>query len=323
MSDARATADQGDPDRGPGVRRTARAGSLWTHESRRRGTIRQPGDLLAQQSARRRSAVVRHAEPAASDRALAVRGSARAEADDLRRIHRVAEPRRRWRSSCWRCGARDIGRSKRWLAITIGFALLALGPFIYVAGFNTHVPGPWALMRYVPVVGLARMPTRFAIVASIGVAVLMAGALASLGARWPERRRLIGAVGGHAAGVRTVAGAAHVVLGGDLADLRSHRRGSAAGPRPRVAVRRARRHVGDRQLPSAHALQPDAPRQGAHRRLPVAGLAAARPADAPGLPDARCLDHVEREARRSVPRSRRVSTSAAIASSRRATSATW
>jgi hypothetical protein len=84
--------------------------------------------------------------------------------------------------------------SKTWFAITIGFALLALGPFIYVAGFNTHVPGPWALMRYVPVVGLARTPTRFAVVASIGVSVLMAGALASLGARWPQRRRLIGAV---------------------------------------------------------------------------------------------------------------------------------
>jgi hypothetical protein len=83
---------------------------------------------------------------------------------------------------------------KTWFAITIGFALLALGPFIYVAGFNTHVPGPWALMRYVPLVGLARTPTRFAVVASIGVSVLMAGALASLGARWPQRRRLIGAV---------------------------------------------------------------------------------------------------------------------------------
>lgn len=91
------------------------------------------------------------------------------------------------------CGARYRPR-KRWLAITIGFALLALGPFIYVAGFNTHVPGPWALLRYVPVVGLARTPTRFAVVASIGVSVLMAGALASLGARWPERRRMIGAL---------------------------------------------------------------------------------------------------------------------------------
>ena len=84
--------------------------------------------------------------------------------------------------------------SKVCVAITIGFALLALGPFVYVAGVNTHVPGPWAILRYVPVVGLARMPSRFAVVTSIGVSVLMAGALASLGARWPHRRRLVGAV---------------------------------------------------------------------------------------------------------------------------------
>ena len=91
----------------------------------------------------------------------------------------------------WRARYRP---SAGWLAITIGFALLALGPFIHIAGVNTHVPGPWALLRYVPVVGLARMPTRFAVVASIGVSVLMAGALASLGTRWPERRRVIGAL---------------------------------------------------------------------------------------------------------------------------------
>jgi hypothetical protein len=91
----------------------------------------------------------------------------------------------------WRANYRP---SKRWLAVTIGFALLALGPFVYIAGVNTHIPGPWALLRYVPVIGLARMPSRFAIVTSIGVAVLMAGALAAIGTRWPERRRLIGAV---------------------------------------------------------------------------------------------------------------------------------
>jgi hypothetical protein len=81
-----------------------------------------------------------------------------------------------------------------WLAVTIGFALLALGPFIYVAGANTHIPGPWALLRYVPVVGLARMPTRFAVVATIGIAVLLAGALAALGTRWPQRRRQFGMI---------------------------------------------------------------------------------------------------------------------------------
>jgi hypothetical protein len=90
----------------------------------------------------------------------------------------------------WRTAFRP---RKGWLVLTIAFALLALGPFVYIAGMNTHIPGPWALMRYVPVVGLARMPTRFGIVASIGVAVLLAGALASIGERWPQRRRYIGA----------------------------------------------------------------------------------------------------------------------------------
>lgn len=81
-----------------------------------------------------------------------------------------------------------------WWWITIGFALLALGPFIYFAGVNTHVPGPWALLRYVTPMSLARTPTRFAIVAALGLAMLLAGALAALGARWPERRRAITAL---------------------------------------------------------------------------------------------------------------------------------
>ena len=78
-----------------------------------------------------------------------------------------------------------------WWWITLGFALLALGPFVYVAGSNTHVPGPWALLRYVTPMGLARTPTRFAIVAALGLAVMLAGALAALGERWPALRRTI------------------------------------------------------------------------------------------------------------------------------------
>ena len=81
-----------------------------------------------------------------------------------------------------------------WWWLTIGFALLALGPFIFIAGTNTHVPGPWALLRYVAPLSLARMPTRFAIVAALGLAMLLAGALAALGTRWPRRRRAITAV---------------------------------------------------------------------------------------------------------------------------------
>jgi hypothetical protein len=78
-----------------------------------------------------------------------------------------------------------------WWILTLGFAALALGPFLSIGGVNTYVPGPWAFLRYVPIIGLARMPTRFAIVAALGLAMLMAGALAAIGTRWPARRRAI------------------------------------------------------------------------------------------------------------------------------------
>jgi hypothetical protein len=81
--------------------------------------------------------------------------------------------------------------STRWWVLTIGFALLALGPFVYVSGVNTHVPGPWALLRYLPGFGLARMPGRFTVVAALGLTILFAGALAAMRVRWGEHRRLI------------------------------------------------------------------------------------------------------------------------------------
>ena len=52
---------------------------------------------------------------------------------------------------------------RRWLWMPATFAALALGPFVHVAGINTYIPGPWALLRYVPIVGLARSPSRFVV----------------------------------------------------------------------------------------------------------------------------------------------------------------
>jgi hypothetical protein len=89
----------------------------------------------------------------------------------------------------WRAGFRP---ARGWWWVTIGFACLALGPFVIVWGVNTYVPGPWALLRYAPLVGAARTPTRFSIVVALGVAILLAGALAAIGTRWPNRRRLAG-----------------------------------------------------------------------------------------------------------------------------------
>ena len=90
--------------------------------------------------------------------------------------------------AAWRAGYRPRWG---WVLLTTGFAALSLGPFVHVAGFNTFVPGPWALLRYVPLIGAARTPTRFAVVAALGAAILFAGALAALGRRYPQRRAWI------------------------------------------------------------------------------------------------------------------------------------
>jgi hypothetical protein len=77
------------------------------------------------------------------------------------------------------------------LAITITFALLATGPFVRIAGIDTHVPGPWALLRYVPIVEMARSPSRFSILVMLGVATLLASALSAIVRRRLAARRPI------------------------------------------------------------------------------------------------------------------------------------
>jgi hypothetical protein len=86
----------------------------------------------------------------------------------------------------WALGWRP---SRWWIGVTCAFGLLALGPFVHVAGVNTFVPGPWALLRYVPIAGLARTPGRFSVVMMLGATVVMVSALVWLGARFPRQRR--------------------------------------------------------------------------------------------------------------------------------------
>jgi hypothetical protein len=76
--------------------------------------------------------------------------------------------------AAWRGGWRPPGI---WAGLTAIFVLIAAGPFLQVAGTSTYVPGPWAFLRYVPIVGLARTPTRFAVVVMLMVGVLFALAL--------------------------------------------------------------------------------------------------------------------------------------------------
>jgi hypothetical protein len=93
----------------------------------------------------------------------------------------------------WRHGFRP---PIEWLAVCVIFGALALGPFVHIGGANTYVPGPWALLRYVPLIGAARTPARFTIVMMVGFSAIFALALAHLTARRPERRRVtLAAVG--------------------------------------------------------------------------------------------------------------------------------
>jgi hypothetical protein len=118
-----------------------------------------------------------------------------------------------------------------WLVLTGWFGLLALGPFIHVAGINTFVPGPWALLRYVPVVGLARTPSRFSVVMMLGVAVLLASALSWATARWPRHRRLI-LVAGTAALLIELLPAPRPLYSGEIPSIYSHV--AASPPETRV-----------------------------------------------------------------------------------------
>lgn len=88
----------------------------------------------------------------------------------------------------WRSGWRI---PRLWAAFAVVFGALALGPFVHVAGVNTQLPGPWAFLRYVPVIGLARTPGRFTVMLMLAVAVLFGCALYWIGQRWPARRRAL------------------------------------------------------------------------------------------------------------------------------------
>jgi hypothetical protein len=92
----------------------------------------------------------------------------------------------------WRFGWRPVPLV---VIFPITFALLALGPFIQIAGMNTHVPTPWAFLRYVPIVGMARSPSRFAVIVIMGLSTLFALALVHVINKTadgrPARRRMV------------------------------------------------------------------------------------------------------------------------------------
>lgn len=78
-----------------------------------------------------------------------------------------------------------------WVVFTAIAGLLALGPFIRVAGHTTYIPTPWTLMRYLPVIGAARMPTRMTVLLMLGVAMLFALAVRHLRATGSSTRTVV------------------------------------------------------------------------------------------------------------------------------------
>lgn len=89
-----------------------------------------------------------------------------------------------------------------WIVMTAFFASLALGPFVMVAGESTYIPAPWALLRFFPGIGMVRSPSRFAALATLGVALLFAHILAS--ARLGRRRAPVLVAVGLLLGLETI-----------------------------------------------------------------------------------------------------------------------
>lgn len=78
---------------------------------------------------------------------------------------------------------------RTWVVVTLAFASFTVGPFLRVAGVETLVPTPWTFLRYVPVLGEARMPSRFSVMVLLGVTAIFASALVALGRQMPQTRR--------------------------------------------------------------------------------------------------------------------------------------
>jgi hypothetical protein len=90
----------------------------------------------------------------------------------------VVAVRRDWRA---------VTAVRHWTAVGLVFLIWALGPHLTMFGLNTGMILPEALIRYLPVIGNARVPGRAMVVAYLALSVLAAIALA----RWRDRSRRI------------------------------------------------------------------------------------------------------------------------------------
>jgi hypothetical protein len=95
-------------------------------------------------------------------------------------------------------GTRSFRVPRFWGGLAVLSASLTLGPFVRVAGVETFLPTPWTILRYVPGLGAARSPARFAVLLALAASVLFAMALQVLAERRRARGRVLFAVVGAA-----------------------------------------------------------------------------------------------------------------------------
>jgi hypothetical protein len=86
----------------------------------------------------------------------------------------------------------------RWIVFAAVFAVLALGPYLRIAGysaftvFGLRIPLPYALLVSLPGFDVLRTPVRFMMIGGVAIAILCAWGLLALMARVPHRARLVG-----------------------------------------------------------------------------------------------------------------------------------
>ncbi len=74
-------------------------------------------------------------------------------------------------------------RISLWLVTGLSFVLLALGPYLHIMGKTIHLPLPYAFLRPIPIVAMARSVSRFSLMATLSLAVLAALGAKALGPR--------------------------------------------------------------------------------------------------------------------------------------------